>query len=629
MNSPVNHICKFASAIIVFLLAIAGASNSFAQDDINRRERRELERIAAEIQTAGQQYTVQDFEASARTIKEANERMVRLTEEADAELIQAAAPLHNQLTQARTMLMEQGADPGEIQALPSPMQDPENTDPDAPVSFVRHVAPIIVAKCGRCHVQGRRGGFSFASFNALDNSTAVTPGNAPQSRLIEVIESGEMPQGGLRIEPAELETLKKWIAAGAEFDGDDPDANLATLGNATPPPEPERMPTPEVQAATGNESVSFGLHVAPILLENCSGCHIDTTNPRGNFSMANFQQLLRGGDSGPPIRPGSAAQSTLFHRLTGANGAEIMPPTGKIADDKIAVVETWINEGAKFDGRAPRTSMQTIAATALAASQSHEDLVAARQELALRNWKMVMTDTPHDEAVTENFYVLGTADPEVLEEIGDIAEDMVSDLKRSLRADEDGPLVKGNIAIFVFQSRYDFSEFGTMIENRPIPRELSSHWGFDTIDAYAVVLMTRNQDPGDIKVRIATAVSSAYAASQGADVPAWFADGAGHWMASRVYPREDEVKEWESQAEIVMNNMENPGDFVTGRIPEHQAALVSYLFVNKLRGSTGSFRRLLGNLREGIPFDDSFAEAFGQTPAEMLGANPPRRRGRN
>ena len=89
------------------------------------------------------------------------------------------------------------------------------------VSFTKEVAPIIVAKCGKCHVSGSKGKYGIESYEALMNSDSVTPSEPGASSFIEVIESGDMPKGGLKVSDAELETLKKWVAQGAKFDGED------------------------------------------------------------------------------------------------------------------------------------------------------------------------------------------------------------------------------------------------------------------------------------------------------------------------------------------------------------------------------------------------------------------------
>ena len=101
------------------------------------------------------------------------------------------------------------------------------------VSFVRDVAPMLVAKCGRCHVDKNSGMFSMASYAALmrgaKNLSVVMAGSGKGSRIYEVIESGDMPRGGGKVEMAELTALTKWIDQGAKFDGKDPNQGLNEL----------------------------------------------------------------------------------------------------------------------------------------------------------------------------------------------------------------------------------------------------------------------------------------------------------------------------------------------------------------------------------------------------------------
>ena len=136
---------------------------------------------------------------------------------------------------------ELNAEPSSPQPDPNPEPKPPNSEPDPkpqPVSpasasltsFTGAVAPILVSRCGRCHVSDNKGGFSAASYSALmkgpPEGVVVFAGDTVASRLIETIETGDMPRGGGRVTPAELQTLKAWIAAGAKFDGTDPDAPI-------------------------------------------------------------------------------------------------------------------------------------------------------------------------------------------------------------------------------------------------------------------------------------------------------------------------------------------------------------------------------------------------------------------
>jgi mono/diheme cytochrome c family protein len=97
------------------------------------------------------------------------------------------------------------------------------------VSFVGQIAPILVSRCGGCHVTGRKGDFRMESYDGLMKSKTVQSGVGNASRLVEVIESGDMPRGGGRVSPEELALLVRWIDAGARFDGADPTAGIDRL----------------------------------------------------------------------------------------------------------------------------------------------------------------------------------------------------------------------------------------------------------------------------------------------------------------------------------------------------------------------------------------------------------------
>ncbi len=100
--------------------------------------------------------------------------------------------------------------------------------PAQEVSFSKDVAPILVARCGNCHVRGRKGDFQMRSFAQLASSGKVSLGDSKSSPLIQMVASGEMPPRG-DIPAAEVETLRKWVDSGAEFDGPDGSVTLTSL----------------------------------------------------------------------------------------------------------------------------------------------------------------------------------------------------------------------------------------------------------------------------------------------------------------------------------------------------------------------------------------------------------------
>jgi Tol biopolymer transport system component len=100
--------------------------------------------------------------------------------------------------------------------------------------------------------------------------------------------------------------------------------------------------------------VSFMKDVAPILVQNCIACH----NPKkseSKYTMTTFAQLAKGGQQGDGItlEPGDPDASFLVE-LIRPDGSPRMPyKQDPLPADKVAVIERWVKEGAKYDGGEP------------------------------------------------------------------------------------------------------------------------------------------------------------------------------------------------------------------------------------------------------------------------------------
>ncbi len=373
------------------------------------------------------------------------------------------------------------------------------------ISFTKTVAPILVSRCGRCHVTGSKGDFNMATFAALmkgpPEGVVVFAGDTVGSRLIETIETGDMPRGGGKVTPQELQTLKAWIVSGAKFDGPDPAAPIAGCDAAT---NRGRLRNRKLRRATGNETVSFAADVAPLLVENCNGCHIDAMQTRGGLRMDTFAQMLRGGDSGAVIVPGKGQESLIVQKLRGMVG-ERMPAGGRpaLSEESIKLISTWIDEGATLDGISETQPLRVMSQLAWAAAATPEQISQRRQELAENSMKLVTASGGNTQSkTTEHFLVIGSVSPGTLDLVGQLAEAQIKTAKTVVSGDSGEAFYRGRATIFVLPKRYDYSEFAKMAEGRSVPSDWTSHWKYDGINAY-ISLVATEQDEEDADFRSA------------------------------------------------------------------------------------------------------------------------------
>jgi hypothetical protein len=88
----------------------------------------------------------------------------------------------------------------------------------------------------------------------------------------------------------------------------------------------------------------FEKQVRPVLAENCYSCHSSKAlSVFANLRLDSRAGVLKGGDQGPVVTPGDIAGSKLIRVLHG-DGPQ-MPPTGKLAPEKIAALERWVEIG--------------------------------------------------------------------------------------------------------------------------------------------------------------------------------------------------------------------------------------------------------------------------------------------
>lgn len=102
----------------------------------------------------------------------------------------------------------------------------------------------------------------------------------------------------------------------------------------------------------GEAAVSYSQDVQPILQANCLSCH----QPGGagyqasEFSMASYDELMKGTAGGPMVIAGDSLGSNLIVLMEGRADPSISMPHGSTDPVSAADIDTirrWIDQGAK------------------------------------------------------------------------------------------------------------------------------------------------------------------------------------------------------------------------------------------------------------------------------------------
>jgi len=95
-----------------------------------------------------------------------------------------------------------------------------SSDASATYSFAADVKPILDSRCMNCHGGERiENDFVVLSYDELmaggEHGTVIVPGDAENSKLVQLIESGKMPKRGPKVTPVEIDIISTWINEGA------------------------------------------------------------------------------------------------------------------------------------------------------------------------------------------------------------------------------------------------------------------------------------------------------------------------------------------------------------------------------------------------------------------------------
>ena len=99
------------------------------------------------------------------------------------------------------------------------------------------------------------------------------------------------------------------------------------------------------------EPVSFSKQIRPIFEASCWKCHGGALQ-LSRLDLRTRESALKGGERGPAIMPGNAAESRLF-RLVSGQDKPSMPMDGtKLTAEQVSAIKEWIDQGAAWDSAA-------------------------------------------------------------------------------------------------------------------------------------------------------------------------------------------------------------------------------------------------------------------------------------
>ena len=92
------------------------------------------------------------------------------------------------------------------------------------------------------------------------------------------------------------------------------------------------------------EKTTFDDHIKAVFAQRCASCH-NPNKRSADLDVTNFTNLMQGGASGSVIEPGDPDFSRLFDLVTHSDEPK-MPPSNKIPDAEIELIQKWIEGGA-------------------------------------------------------------------------------------------------------------------------------------------------------------------------------------------------------------------------------------------------------------------------------------------
>src|SRR5688572_6888670 len=131
---------------------------------------------------------------------------------------------------------------------------------------------------------------------------------------------------------------------------------FAPAAFAAEPDPPKDVQPISIADIKRSDAVDFEREILPILKNNCLACH-NQTKAKADLILETPQTILKGGESGPAVRPGKSAESLLL-KVAAHQDKPAMPPrenkvaAANLTPEQLGLLKLWIDQGAKGEVRA-------------------------------------------------------------------------------------------------------------------------------------------------------------------------------------------------------------------------------------------------------------------------------------
>ncbi len=567
--------------------------------------RKELSDLQKELKGVSQLVRQKKVDQARQLISRAESRLAELMIP-DDEKDRAVAALRSQLIKARSSI---------------------------PVGFEAEVAPILKQNCVRCHgAEQASGNLRLHTYAAMSqggrSGLLARPGFPRQSlivaRLAAATDAERMPRGGEKLSDKDLMTIARWIEQGAVFDGENSES---PIGDSLVP----KKPPVKVVPADGSETVSFRKDIAPWVVNICTGCH-SGENARGGYRMETFEQFLSGGDTAATIVSGDPDGSYIVDLVLRQKPLRMPAGQAQLKRSQAVALETWIREGARFDGTDAAAPMRSLVPTpaqieaARLAAMTEEEFNARRLLQAAEFWKRIAPRSTTHTVTTEHLVVFGDPDEARLREFSTRGEAHVLALTEKYKLETAEKPWRGRLIVFVTKERFEYEEFNTVLmDGRRTPRSISGHSVVtENLDTAYIVM----HDVGDTAPSnslssadlLKSLLGQAWISRRGKPLPDWLIQGFGT-MEIGLSSSSDYLKDGSGRAATACRTLTNPADvFADGSFAPEDVGRIGYLVVRFLMASGGQrkLQQLVDELQRTADVNESLQNVYGAS-AETLG----------